>query len=141
MPRDFVKLNKKSVQQKAVTAQEVYKFRKTHDIRIQIKTPKKEYKLPSDKDSNHVYGIKTTYGETAEELIKNKYGNEWIKEQERLIEKQLKEQKKKKKDPKKDIENFKNRSLQKKQQKQEKSASEFKMKKFLQVQPKVQIPK
>lgn len=142
MPRDFVALNKKSIQNKVVTPHEVYEFRKTHDIRIQCKgVTKKEYKLPSDKDANHVYGVKTVYGESAKELIRNSYANEWVKEQEKLMVQRMEMEQKKKKESKRDVivQSLKNVKKKPRQQQQEKQ--EFKMKKFLKVQPRVQIPK
>jgi hypothetical protein len=89
-PRDFMKLNKMTLKDKAIDGKAVNQFRKSHDARtISVQKKKPRSALPSEVDPNFTYGITVKYGETAKELVENLYEEDWVKQKEDEYQKKV----------------------------------------------------
>jgi hypothetical protein len=140
--RDFLKLNKMSVKDKALTPQQVNEYRKTHDARRETgkkHVAEKANPLPSHANPEHTYGIKTKYNEDIKELVESRYEDEWVKEQNVIFE-SLKTQdntRKAKMQHNFNLSVSPTRHSQQGTPEPDDSHQPFKMKKFLNVGPKV----
>lgn len=92
--RDFLTLNKRSVQSHCASAKEVAEFRKSHDARLKPKVTGKKPAIVPDHvsgDRSHSYGGKSGESESVADLIQNRWELEWVEEQR---QRQIAEQKK-----------------------------------------------
>ena len=82
--RDFVTLNKKSVQMHCVTPKDVQEFRHYTDARIKPNVTGKKPAIVPDRvkdDRQHSYGSKSGSSESVADLLQNRYELEWVMEQ------------------------------------------------------------
>jgi len=87
--RDFVKLNRMSVQDGCISAKQSTDYRKSHDARIKPKvTNKRPLIAPAAviSDPNHSFGAKSEHCERVADLIQNRWEYEWVAEQKRRCE-------------------------------------------------------
>lgn len=93
-PKDFLTLNKRSVQSGLTTALEQTTFRKKHDIRRK-EAPPREKKVPSA-PPDVVFGISTRPSTPVFELLAHRYQEEWLEETRKREKKRKDEMKGKK---------------------------------------------
>lgn len=84
--RDFMTLNRQSLQAGCILPKDVADFRKTHEARIKPKTStdnRGKGGVPDQlrRDKHHVYGAPSPDSEHVAELIQNRYELEWVLEQ------------------------------------------------------------
>lgn len=87
--RDFLTLNKRSVERGASNSKDVSDFRKETDARLKPKvTGKKPAVVPDHvtNDKTHSYGSKSGESESVADLIQNRWEGEWVSEQRTLQE-------------------------------------------------------
>lgn len=76
--KDFLALNKRSVQSGLTTACEQTQFRRTHDIRRHEKPPREKKVPPAPPDIT--FGISTRPSTPVFELLAHRYQEEWLAE-------------------------------------------------------------
>lgn len=87
--RDFLALNKRSVQEGCINAKEVSGYRKSNDVRIKPKvTGKRPLIAPPSvvSDPNHAFGARSGESESVADLIQNRWEFEWVAEQKDRME-------------------------------------------------------
>lgn len=83
--KDFLALNKRSVQSGLTTACEQMQFRKTHDIRRHENPPREKKVPPAPPDIT--FGISTRPSTPVFELLAHRYQEEWLDETRKLEKK------------------------------------------------------
>ena len=76
--KDFMTLNKRSVQSGLTTAIEQAQYRKTHDIRRKEESPRGKREPPAPPDIT--FGISTRPSTPVFELLAHRYQEEWLEE-------------------------------------------------------------
>jgi len=87
--RDFLALNRRSVEVGCTTAKDVADYRKGNDVRIKPKvTGKRPLIAPPSiiKDPNHAFGARSGESESVADLIQNRWEFEWVAEQKLRME-------------------------------------------------------
>jgi len=87
--RDFLSLNRRSVEEGCTTAKTVADYRKFNDVRIKPKvTGKRPLIAPPCiiKDPNHSFGARSGESESVADLIQNRWEFEWVAEQKQRME-------------------------------------------------------
>eukprot|EP00695_Tsukubamonas_globosa_P000368 TRINITY_DN1266_c0_g1_i1.p1 TRINITY_DN1266_c0_g1~~TRINITY_DN1266_c0_g1_i1.p1 ORF type:complete len:235 (-),score=54.70 TRINITY_DN1266_c0_g1_i1:52-684(-) len=82
--RDFVALNRHSAMEKISTAKGITEYRKTHDARLPTGHDARNGKstvLPSDRNIDHSYGIRTRPSTPVGDLIQSRYQMDWYNQQ------------------------------------------------------------
>jgi hypothetical protein len=85
--RDFLTLNKKSVQSHCTSAKDVAEYRKSHDARLKPNVTGKKPAIVPDRvaaDPNYSYGSKSGESESVADLIQNRWEMEWVQDQRRI---------------------------------------------------------
>ncbi|XP_027018585.2 cilia- and flagella-associated protein 77 [Tachysurus fulvidraco] len=92
--RDFVALNREGVKSGLVTAKELHQYRATHDIRRPVAS--KSFKsAPVQLPQDITFGLPTRPSTPISELLKYKYGQRWLEEQQAKDKELLEHQTKK----------------------------------------------
>lgn len=76
--RDFMALNKASVNQGLTTAPEYYQYRATHDIRRKVQTDEGKKKTTKRIPPTRVFGISTRPSTPIHDLLEHKYQDLWL---------------------------------------------------------------
>ena len=87
--KDFMSLNKRSVQSGLTTAMEQTQFRLTHDIRRKEEPPRGKQEPPAPPDIT--FGISTRPSTPVFELLAHRYQQEWLEETRKLEKKRKSE--------------------------------------------------
>lgn len=108
--RDFITLNRQSLEAGCLHPRDVADFRRTHEARIKPKTTTLDGSkggVPDTvkRDKYHIYGAPSPDSEHVADLIQNRYELEWVLEQKaraetiQLVERELREKKRRSHSP------------------------------------------
>eukprot|EP00761_Pharyngomonas_kirbyi_P011276 gb/GECH01011301.1/.p1 GENE.gb/GECH01011301.1/~~gb/GECH01011301.1/.p1 ORF type:complete len:240 (+),score=46.28 gb/GECH01011301.1/:1-720(+) len=145
-PIDFVKLNKMSVKNKATTSSDVSSFR-NRTPSPPSRQRQRVYHDIAPQYQERPYGSPTRYGIGVKDLIENKYEREWVynksHEEDMKWRKEMEDKMRRMGRSQSALASYKSRSSSRTRSRSPSPSrvSEFKLKQFEDVSPKVQVPK